>query len=274
MVPLGVARRRDDVRAGRGGVRRRDPRLRARAPTARSTRTCCARRAWSGWVLARRRSTSAPAAVARRGTDVLDLAIRGTDNALYHRYFQPGSGWSAWEALGGNATARPGAQLSGRQTCSTSGIAAPTASSSSARGTGGVARLAATSVAGLLGRTVGRLPRWRSTSTSSPAGPTAAPYQRYWTRASGWSGWAQARSDADRLDAGGGLGPARPRRALRPARGGVVVKEWTRHRRLDAAGPTGARRAAAAARTAGAAPRRTGACRSGPASAARRPAGG
>lgn len=63
--------------------------------------------AWSGWVSLGGGSTSAPAAIARRGTNVLDLAIRGTDNALYFRSFQPGAGWSPWFGLGGNLTAGP-----------------------------------------------------------------------------------------------------------------------------------------------------------------------
>ena len=50
--------------------------------------------AWSGWSALGGGSTSAPSAVARRATDLLDLVVRGTDNALHHRYFQPGAGWT------------------------------------------------------------------------------------------------------------------------------------------------------------------------------------
>ena len=51
--------------------------------------------------------TSAPAAVARRGTTLLDLAVRSTNNAIYHRAFQPGAGWSPWASLGGNLSSGP-----------------------------------------------------------------------------------------------------------------------------------------------------------------------
>lgn len=63
--------------------------------------------AWSGWVSLGGVATSAPAAVARRGTSVLDLAVRGTDGAVYHKWYAPGQGWSGWESLGGYVTAAP-----------------------------------------------------------------------------------------------------------------------------------------------------------------------
>jgi len=49
-------------------------------------------------------STSAPAAVARRGVNLLDLTVRGSDNAIHFRSFQAGAGWSGWFNLtGGHA---------------------------------------------------------------------------------------------------------------------------------------------------------------------------
>jgi hypothetical protein len=63
--------------------------------------------AWSGWQSLGGRSSSAPAATARRGTNYLDIAVRGTDNSLHMRTFQPGAGWSPWGSLGGNVTSGP-----------------------------------------------------------------------------------------------------------------------------------------------------------------------
>lgn len=62
---------------------------------------------WSGWTSLGGLSSSAPAAIARRGVDVLDLVTRGTNNALYHRFYAPGKGWSPYGSLGGNLTAAP-----------------------------------------------------------------------------------------------------------------------------------------------------------------------
>jgi hypothetical protein len=62
---------------------------------------------WSGWTSLGGIGTSAPSASARRGTNMLDLAVRGTGNGLHFRTFQPGAGWSGWAALGGNLTSGP-----------------------------------------------------------------------------------------------------------------------------------------------------------------------
>jgi len=62
---------------------------------------------WSGWISLGGGGTSAPAAISRRDTSILDLAVRGTDNAIHLRSFQPGSGWSGWGSLGGNLTSAP-----------------------------------------------------------------------------------------------------------------------------------------------------------------------
>jgi hypothetical protein len=45
---------------------------------------------WSGWTSLGGVATSAPAAISRLGTNYLDLAVRGGDNTIYLRTFQPG----------------------------------------------------------------------------------------------------------------------------------------------------------------------------------------
>jgi hypothetical protein len=62
---------------------------------------------WSGWTALGGAGTSAPAAVARRGTNLLDLAVRSTNNGIYLKTFQPGSGWTPWSGLGGNLSSAP-----------------------------------------------------------------------------------------------------------------------------------------------------------------------
>jgi Repeat of unknown function (DUF346) len=43
------------------------------------------------------------------GVGRLDVFARGTDNALKHRWYNIGEGWSAWESLGGTLASGPGA---------------------------------------------------------------------------------------------------------------------------------------------------------------------
>jgi hypothetical protein len=45
--------------------------------------------------------TSAPGAAVRRGLGYLDVAVRGTDNAVFFRSYVPGTGWSPWDSRGG-----------------------------------------------------------------------------------------------------------------------------------------------------------------------------
>jgi hypothetical protein len=62
---------------------------------------------WSGWASRGGYFTSGPSAIARRGTNVLDVAGRGGDNAIYLSTYVPGTGWSQWGSLGGNLTSAP-----------------------------------------------------------------------------------------------------------------------------------------------------------------------
>jgi len=63
--------------------------------------------AWTGWGSLGGYVTSAPAAIARRGTNYLDLAARGGNDAIYLKTYVPGTGWSAWGSLGGTLTTGP-----------------------------------------------------------------------------------------------------------------------------------------------------------------------
>lgn len=62
---------------------------------------------WSDWISLGGQLTSAPAAVERKGTANIEVFVRGTDNALHHRWYQPGSGWSAWSSMGGSIASAP-----------------------------------------------------------------------------------------------------------------------------------------------------------------------
>ena len=53
-------------------------------------------------------SGSGPAASAQDANS-LDVFVQGTDNALWYRHYQAGSGLSAWQSLGGKLTSSPAA---------------------------------------------------------------------------------------------------------------------------------------------------------------------
>ena len=62
---------------------------------------------WSRWGSLGGTATSAPA-VASWTDERLDVFVRGTDNALYHKWFD-GDIWRGWEGLGGTLTSAPAA---------------------------------------------------------------------------------------------------------------------------------------------------------------------
>jgi hypothetical protein len=61
---------------------------------------------WSGWESLGGILTSGPA-VTSWAPGRLDVFVRGTDNALWHKWFS--NGWSGWESLGGVLTSDPAA---------------------------------------------------------------------------------------------------------------------------------------------------------------------
>jgi hypothetical protein len=61
---------------------------------------------WLGWESLGGVLTSGPG-VSSWGSGRLDVFVRGTDSALWHKWYQ--NGWSGWESLGGLLTSSPGA---------------------------------------------------------------------------------------------------------------------------------------------------------------------
>ena len=53
-------------------------------------------------------SGTGPAACAQDANS-LDVFVQGTDNALWYRQYQAGSGWSSWKSLSGSLTSSPAA---------------------------------------------------------------------------------------------------------------------------------------------------------------------
>lgn len=68
---------------------------------------------WSPWAaLTGMTLTSGPSIDIRPGP-ITDVFARGPDNAIYHRYFVPGNGWSEWGSIGGCATSAPASSWRG-----------------------------------------------------------------------------------------------------------------------------------------------------------------
>ena len=57
-------------------------------------------------------SVAGAPAVCAQGSNGIDAFVQGTDHALWHAHYQSGSGWSAWQSLGGYLTSDPAATSS------------------------------------------------------------------------------------------------------------------------------------------------------------------
>jgi hypothetical protein len=79
----------------------------ARGPDGAIWGTALVNGSWTPWTSIGGYATSAPAVIARRGTNYLDVAMKGGDNAVYLDTYIPGSGWHGWGSLGGNLTTAP-----------------------------------------------------------------------------------------------------------------------------------------------------------------------
>ena len=180
--------------------------------------------AWVGWTALDGTISSAPAAVARRGTNILDLSARGTNNAVYHRAFQPGAGWSPWAYLGGNLTSAPA--LNSQD---------PGILNVWHRGTDGqLVQKAWTGSAwtdfGFLGGTIIGAPavvsRMQNHVDVFARGPSGALYQRYWQGSQGWSNWFLV--DPTPIDSTPAVASDTANHLVMFARSGatMLVKEW------------------------------------------------
>ena len=180
--------------------------------------------AWSGWVSLGGQATSAPAAVSRRGTNVLDLAVRGTDNAMHHRYFQQGSGWSGWGSVGGNLTSAPA--LNSQE---------PNVLNTWHRGTDGqlVQRYWKGGwsdwlfLGGVLTGAPSVISRMENHVDVFVRGSTRLLYQKYWHAGVGWTDWTLL--DPTPLDSTPAAVSDRAGHVVLFGRrgGSVAVKEWT-----------------------------------------------
>ena len=209
---------------------------------------------WSGWTSLGGKGSSAPAAISRRGTNYLDVAVRGTDNSMFLKTFQPGSGWSNWSPLGGGFTNGPA--LNSQD---------PTVLNVWGRGLDGQLFQRAWNGSAwsdwmplggyLTGAPSVDLADGEPRRRLRPRGRSRQ-LPEVLARRRGLDRLVRARPAPAGLDAGGRLGRAGPRGALRTLRRHAADQGMARHERLDGVDRLGARRAAARPRPLRPRPRR------------------
>ena len=179
---------------------------------------------WSGWHSLGGTATSAPSASARTGTNQLDLAIRGLDNAIYHRWYAPESGWAPWGSLGGSHASGPSlnSQDPGILNVFTRGSAGDLAQ----RGWSGTAWSDWLSIGGVITAAPAALSRRQNLVDVFVRGTDLGLHQRSWTGATGWLDWTSV--DPAPIDsAPAAVSDTEDHVVLFARRGnGISVKEW------------------------------------------------
>jgi hypothetical protein len=179
---------------------------------------------WSGWTSLGGAASSAPSAIARRGTNILDLSVRGTDNAIHHRLFQPGAGWSPWGSLGGALTSAPA--LNSQDPGVLNVFSRGTNGQLYQRAWNGSAWSDWMALGGALTGAPTIVSRHQNQLDLFVRGTNRSLYQRWWTGSQGWSDWIQL--DATPLDSSPApVSDTEGHLALFARRGGgIAVKQW------------------------------------------------
>jgi hypothetical protein len=181
--------------------------------------------AWTGWKSLGGGASSAPSAVWRRGPlNYFDIAVKGTDNAIYLNTYVPGSGWAGWNSLGGNFTSAPALNSQ------SDGVV-----NVFVRGTDGAVwqrswnGSAWSDWVSLGGYTIGApsvVSRGPNQLDLYARGGDSSIFQRHWDSVNGWTGWAQV--DATPLDSSVALLSDNEGREILYARSGseLIEKTW------------------------------------------------
>ncbi len=179
---------------------------------------------WSGWISLGGVATSAPSSAPRRGTNLLDLAVRGADNALYFRSFQPGAGWSPWSSLGGNLTSGP--SVNSQDPGDVNVYFRGTDGQLVQKAWDGSAWLDWIPLGGVITGAPSAIARQQNMVDLFARGGNRSTYQKHWQGGAGWSDWAQV--DPKPLDSTPVAVSDTAGHVLLFARSGadVLVKEW------------------------------------------------
>jgi hypothetical protein len=179
---------------------------------------------WSGWTSLGGQATSAPSAIARRGTNYLDVVVRGTDNQMHLRTFEPGAGWYGWSALGGNLTSAPA--LVAQSATQLNIFARGTDGELVQKGWTGSGWVDWFGLGGGLTGAPSVTARENDQLDLFVRGGNRALYQRSWTIAGSWTPWYYL--DATPLDSTPAAVSDTPGHLLLIARSGtsLAIKEW------------------------------------------------
>ena len=145
---------------------------------------------YSGWTSLGGGASSAPSAVWRRGPQkYFDVAVKGTDNAIWLRTWIPGTGWSAWTSLGGNLTSAPA--LNSQADGVLNVFARGTDCQLYQRAWNGAAWSDWIALGGCLVGAPTVVSRGPNQVDVYARGVNSSIYQRHWDAVSGWTAWAQ-----------------------------------------------------------------------------------
>jgi hypothetical protein len=180
---------------------------------------------WSEWVSLGGYATSAPAATVRRGSEgYVDIAVKGGDNAIHLRTYQPGVGWHAWGSLGGNLTSAPA--LSSQSAGVLNVFARGTDGAVYQRGWSGSAWSDWINLGGGIIGAPATVARTENVVNVYARGAGNTVYQRGWTATTGWSAWFQL----DKIPVGStpaaGGGGALHEWLIARSGSGLLYKEW------------------------------------------------
>jgi hypothetical protein len=154
----------------------------------------------------------------------VDLAIKGGDNAIWHRAYIPGTGWSQFATVGGNLTSAP--TLSSQSADILNIWARGTDGAVYQRSWNGSAWLAWSTLGSAIVGAPSSVSRTESVANVYARGAGRALYARSWLP-SGWGEWFQL--DATPIDSSPAAGGDGPGHEWVVARGGsgMLLKEWT-----------------------------------------------
>jgi hypothetical protein len=179
----------------------------------------------SGWAALGGFAASAPGATWRRGSsNVIDLVVKGGDNALWHRAFVPGQGWTQPATIGGNLTSAPAVNSQSAELLNI--WARGTDGAVYQRSWNGSAWVDWFSVGGGIEGAPASVSRAENVIDIYVRGANRATYQMYWTP-SGYSPWFLLdQTPIDSSPAAAGDGPDHEWIVARGG-GGLLFKEWT-----------------------------------------------
>jgi hypothetical protein len=180
---------------------------------------------WTGWTGLGGYATSAPSATVRRASNnIIDLEVRGGDNAIWHQSYVPNSGWTGFASIGGGLTSAPAAVSQSDTMLNI--FSRGTDGALVQKGWSGTAWSDWINLGGGILGAPAAYSRTKDVLDIYVRGGGDALFQKYWTPA-GWSDWILLDSSA-RLASSPAAGSDGPNHEWVVARNGgsIMLKEW------------------------------------------------